>query len=97
MAVAAALACAPGILLLDEPTSGQDHAQVQGMMRALSEDRRAEFPYARLVGSRRVDAQAFVATHDLELALLHASRILYLDQGRILFERGPAVRPYEGA
>lgn len=34
-AVAAAMACEPAVLLLDEPTSGQDRAQVDRMMAAL--------------------------------------------------------------
>ena len=34
-AVAAALTCQPRVLLLDEPTSGQDHDQIERMMNAL--------------------------------------------------------------
>ncbi len=74
VAVAAALACEPDILALDEPTSGQDHDQVERMMRAL-----AEAPCTLLF-----------ATHDVDLALRHASRVLVLDAGRIVLDAPPS-------
>ena len=58
VAVGAALACAPQVLLLDEPTAGQDDANVQAIMRLLRE-RKVELVFA---------------THDLRLALAHADR-----------------------
>jgi len=70
-AVAAALACEPSVLLLDEPTSGQDRLQVDRMM-----------------GSLRGQTVVF-ATHDVGLALRHATRALVLRDGVIATEGAP--------
>ena len=75
VAVGGALACQPDVLLLDEPTSGQDHEQVERMMRAL-----------RLA---LADRALVFATHDLDLALRHATWVLVLDQGRIVDQGDP--------
>jgi len=75
-AVAAALSCAPDLLILDEPTSGQDAAHVEAMMRALSDPG----------GAHR--ALVF-ATHDLDLALRHATRVVVLRGGQVVAD-GPA-------
>ncbi|MCP4806216.1 MAG: ABC transporter ATP-binding protein [Proteobacteria bacterium] len=68
-AVAASLACAPDVLLLDEPTSGQDADQVERMMRALSVE--------------LADAGLVFATHDLGLVERHATRVVELRDGRL--------------
>src|SRR5690606_23764368 len=60
VAVGAALTCAPGILLLDEPTSGQDAASVAGVLAA--------------VQATLGDAALVFATHDVGLALRFATR-----------------------
>lgn len=74
-AVAAALACAPEVLLLDEPTSGQDRERVDGLMEAVAR---------RLAGGALV-----FATHDLDLALRHGTRAVWLEGGRIREEGAP--------
>jgi energy-coupling factor transport system ATP-binding protein len=74
-AVAAALSCRPEALLLDEPTSGQDGEQVERMMLGL----RAALASGLLV----------FATHDLELARRHATRVLVLARGRIVRRGAP--------
>ena len=74
-AVAAALSCRPRALLLDEPTSGQDGAQVERMMLGLR--------------SALTDGLLVFATHDLELARRHATRVLVLDEGRIVRQGAP--------
>lgn len=74
-AVAAALTCRPDALLLDEPTSGQDHEQVERMMCGLR--------------SSLADGLLVFATHDLELARHHATRVLVLDEGQIVREGAP--------
>jgi len=76
VAVGGALACQPTILILDEPTSGQDHDQVERMMRAL-----------RLA---LADRALVFATHDLDLALRHANRVIVLDEGRVIEDGLPA-------
>lgn len=70
VAVASALACRPDVLVLDEPTSGQDHDQVERMMQAL----------------RAPDRALLFATHDVPLALRHATRVVVMEQGRITID-----------
>ncbi len=74
-AVAAALTCDRPVLALDEPTSGQDHDQVDRMMRALAE---------------RPQMALLFATHDIDLAIRHATRVLLLRDGEIVFD-GPTA------
>jgi len=75
VAVAAALACAPEVLLLDEPTSGQDHDQVAHMMKALRE--------------RLAEGALIFATHDLALALREATRVVVVERGRVSADGPP--------
>lgn len=75
VAVAAALSCAPKVLVLDEPTSGQDHDQVEHMMQALRE-------------ALHEGALVF-ATHDVDLALRHATRVLLLEDGAVVAQGSP--------
>lgn len=74
-AVAAALTCAPRLLVLDEPTSGQDRDQVDRMLAALP---------ATLQGGA-----VLFASHDLDVVLRHATRVLVLDHGRIVGDGPP--------
>ncbi len=74
-AVAAALACAPRLLVLDEPTSGQDRDQVDRMLRALPD----ALP----------DGAVLFASHDLDVVLRHATRVLVLDAGRLVADGPP--------
>ncbi|MFC7375004.1 MULTISPECIES: ABC transporter ATP-binding protein [unclassified Brachybacterium] len=70
------LAMRPQLLLLDEPTSSLDirsRDDVTGMLASLSESVRC----------------AVVATHDMELVASWASRVLVLDQGRVLADLTP--------
>lgn len=75
-AVAAALTCQPAILLLDEPTAGQDGAHVDALFRSLD----ALDPEIALV----------FATHDLDLVLRRATRVLVLIDGRLACDGAPA-------
>jgi energy-coupling factor transporter ATP-binding protein EcfA2 len=74
-AVAAALACAPRLLVMDEPTSGQDRDQVDRMLAAL--------PDALPGGA------VLFASHDLDVVLRHATRVVVLDAGRIVADGPP--------
>jgi energy-coupling factor transporter ATP-binding protein EcfA2 len=76
VAVAAALTCAPELLLLDEPTAGQDHDQVERMLLALRE--------------ALAEGALVFATHDVDLALRHATRVVVMDGGRVVAD-GPPV------
>lgn len=70
VAVASMVSCGATVLALDEPTSGQDREQVERMFTGLA----AALP----------DALLLFATHDVDVALRHATRILVLDQGRLV-------------
>jgi energy-coupling factor transport system ATP-binding protein len=75
VAVGAALTCRPAALLLDEPTAGQDHEQVEAMLFGLSQ-------------AQQGGALLF-CTHDLGLALRHATRVVALDAGRVIADGPP--------
>ena len=70
VAVGAAMSVQPDVLLLDEPTSGQDRREVARLMRALT---------------AASDRGAVVfATHDEELAQAAATRIIRMQDGRVV-------------
>src|SRR5699024_6341859 len=74
--IAIGLAMRPTMLLLDEPTSSLDvrsRHDVIGMLESLAETVRC----------------AVVATHDMELVASWASRVIVLDQGRVLADVTP--------
>lgn len=75
VAVAAAAACGPDVLLLDEPTTGQDRRHVDAILSALG-------------GPGRAGALVF-ATHDVRLALEHATRAVVVEGGRIVLDGPP--------
>ncbi len=66
--LAGVLACAPAILVLDEPTSGFDPRGRRELLALL----------------RRVTATKLIATHDLELVVELCPRSVILDGGRIV-------------
>lgn len=72
VAVASAVSCAPPVLLLDEPTSGQDREQVERMLCGVAR----ALPETLLI----------FATHDVDVALRHATRIIVLDAGRVVVD-----------
>jgi energy-coupling factor transporter ATP-binding protein EcfA2 len=76
LAIAIALALRPRTLILDEPSAGQDHRSARTFMGAIRE-----------LGS--IDGLYFV-THDADLALTQAARILLLREGRIVADGPPA-------
>ncbi|AKB35392.1 ATPase component of general energizing module of ECF transporters [Methanosarcina siciliae C2J] len=67
-AVASVLSINPEIILLDEPTTGQDRVNIEHMMNYFKDN------CSTLV----------FCTHDIEIALLYATRILVMDEGRII-------------
>ncbi|MGH2385975.1 MAG: ABC transporter ATP-binding protein, partial [Candidatus Limnocylindria bacterium] len=77
LALAIGLALRPRTLILDEPSAGQDHRTAAAFMTAV----------ARIPG---LESMYFV-THDVDLALTHADRILVLRDGRIVADGPPAT------
>jgi len=82
-ALAAILALRPRLILLDEPTLGQDWGHMSGFMAFVAELNRA-------------GAAVLLITHDYELVHRYARRVLLMREGRIvadgsLSDTGPAV------
>jgi len=80
-AVASILSVRPSVLLLDEPTTGQDREQIERMMTGLEDQ------FELIV----------FCTHDVQTAARHANRIVLVEAGRVradgdpvdvLFDRG---------
>lgn len=74
--IAAILVLEPRILILDEPTAGQDQAHYREMMDFLKE----------LAG---LGHAIVMITHDMQLMLEYADRAVVLDQGQILADQDP--------
>jgi energy-coupling factor transport system ATP-binding protein len=75
ISIAAVLAMRSRILMMDEPTAGQDYWNYQAFMDSI----------LQMPG---FDAILFI-THDLDLALIYANRILLVDQGQIMADGSP--------
>jgi energy-coupling factor transport system ATP-binding protein len=75
LALAIALALRPATLILDEPSAGQDHRTAHVFMREVTAIPGLESLY-------------FV-THDVDLALTHADRILLFREGRVIADGTP--------
>lgn len=77
LALAIGLALRPRTLILDEPSAGQDHRTAEAFMSAV----------AAIPGLESI----YFVTHDVDLALTHADRILVLRDGRIVADGPPAT------
>ena len=75
LALAIGLAMRPPTLILDEPSAGQDHRSATRFMEAVG-------------GIPGLESLYFV-THDVDLALAHADRILVLRDGEIVADGPP--------
>jgi energy-coupling factor transport system ATP-binding protein len=78
-AIAATLTLRPQLLLLDEPTTGQDQQQVNRVLAALDD------AVERL---KNVGALVF-STHDMRAVARFANRVLVLGEGRLLADLSP--------
>lgn len=77
LALAIGLALRPRTLILDEPSAGQDHRTSAAFMSAVG----------------RIDGleSLYFVTHDVDLALTHADRILVLRDGRVVADGPPGT------
>ena len=76
-AVAASFSLYPDLLLLDEPTTGQDYYHLQQLMRMLEDTMKAQ------------NKTVIFCTHDAHLTLEYASRVLLLHRGELIFDGTP--------
>lgn len=76
--IAAALVLRPEVLILDEPTAGQDLAHYAQMMDFL------------VALNRQQGTTVLMVTHDMNLMMAYADRTIVLDQGRVLEDAAPA-------
>ena len=79
VAVAATFSLHPDLFLLDEPTTGQDAQHLHQLMDELCDE------------IRREHKTLIFATHDTELTLKYADRILLLYDGALIFDGAPDV------
>ena len=77
LSVATMLVLEPKLLVLDEPTIGQDHERAQQLMQMM----------ARL--RERYRTTVLMITHDVRLVAEWAERVLVLGRGRLLFNGEP--------
>ena len=73
LAIGAALSVNPDILLLDEPTSGQDFCHIKGILDLLCDDSQFE------------NMTVLIVTHDVELAMQYADEIWVIEDGKRIF------------
>ena len=76
-AVAATFSLHPDLFLLDEPTTGQDAQHLYQLMDELCDEIRQEHKIL------------IFATHDIDLTLKYADRILLLHDGAVIFDGDP--------
>ena len=77
LALAIALALEPSTLILDEPSAGQDHRSARRFMREVL-----------AIGDLE---SVYLVTHDVDLALTHADRILLFRDGQVVADGPPAL------
>lgn len=82
--IASVLAMQSQILVMDEPTAGQDFANYTRFMDALLGSRASQASLA----SSHFAATLFI-THDIDLALTYANRVLLFAEGRIQADGSP--------
>jgi len=77
LGVATMLVCKPQVLLVDEPTYGQDKEMTETLMQVMEE-------------IRAQGVTVVMITHDMRLVQEFASRVLVMAEGKILYEGDPA-------
>lgn len=91
--IASVLAMRSRILVMDEPTAGQDYANYTRFMNTLNKAMNEE---GESILSAHFAATLFI-THDLDLALTYANRIILLGDGQIAADGPPeeALQDFE--
>jgi energy-coupling factor transport system ATP-binding protein len=69
LGIAAVLSMRPRVLVLDEPTAGQDHGSTQALMRT--------------IGALGSIAATVLITHDVDMAVSYATRVVLMRDGQI--------------
>ncbi|MEC1154310.1 ABC transporter ATP-binding protein [Cytobacillus horneckiae] len=77
LAVATMLVSNPKIILLDEPTTGQDEQSLRALLTLME----------KLITDQ--EATIVMITHDMEVVAQYASRVVVIDAGRIVLEGSP--------
>ncbi len=80
LAVASILALEPDLLVLDEPTTGQDRGHIRKFLDKIRE-------------LNRLGKTVILITHDMELAAEYAERVVVMKQGKILLD-GPTAEVF---
>ena len=83
--IAAVLAMRSRVLIMDEPTAGQDYANYTRFMESLCG---ATGEGGRSVLTTHFDATLFI-THDLDLAVTYANRVVLLGDGSVVADGPP--------
>ena len=78
LALGALLVCAPGVLVLDEPTTGQDADHLRAFLALLDRIR------------DRTGLTVLTVTHDMRAVASRASRVVLLGAGRVRLDGPPA-------
>lgn len=73
VSIAAVLAMDPGVLVLDEPTTGLDHGEATELMEILS-------------GLNRDGKTIILITHDMRLVAEHATRVVVMSRGTVVLD-----------
>ncbi|UWP81871.1 energy-coupling factor transporter ATPase [Dactylosporangium fulvum] len=77
LSVGTAIICRPGVLVLDEPTFGQDRERAAELLDLLT-------------GLHASGTTVVVVSHDMQLVAEHATRVIALDRGRVVADGPPA-------
>ncbi|MDD4600743.1 Energy-coupling factor transporter ATP-binding protein EcfA2 [bioreactor metagenome] len=78
LAIASALAMEPKMLILDEPTSGQDNIERNQLMKLLAD-------------LNKQGLAILLITHDMELLAAYATRVIVMDHGTNAYDGTPAT------
>ncbi|PMP73929.1 MAG: hypothetical protein C0180_05475 [Aciduliprofundum sp.] len=78
LALASVIAMRPGVLIVDEPTTGQDYRMSREIMDILME-------------LNREGSTIIVITHDMRLVAEYCRRVIVMKRGRIIFDGKPEV------